>query len=145
MARLNPISCSILTSGMSSIVHGFFTRQGGVSSGIYESLNVGTSSNDKSQNIRANRRAIVAHMGLDDQDLITPWQQHSFNVEIATSNWAHKRPKADGVVTATRNLPIAIITADCGPVLFCDAKKQNHRRSSCRLARSNPWCIRQNY
>ncbi len=123
-SSLTPITCPHLCDDKTSITHGFFTRQGGVSKGIYQSLNIGPSSKDLPTNVAANRRAIVQHLGLSDDDLVTPWQYHSDKVAIATSNWGNMRPKADAIVTKTKNLPIAIVTADCGPVLFCDQVAQ---------------------
>lgn len=122
MPKINPILSDILSAGSENIVHGFYTRHGGTSEGIYESLNVGPSSGDHPQNVSENRKAIVQHMGLSQDDLVTPWQYHSADVVIATKHWGNERPKADGIVTNTPNLPIAIVTADCGPVLFCDPK-----------------------
>ncbi len=124
MNQIKPVLCPHLTASASGIVHGFYTREGGTSTGIYKSLNVGPSSMDMAQNVHANRRAIVSHMGLCDQDLVTPWQHHSPDVVIATENWGDKRPRADAIVTSTPNLPIAIVTADCGPVLFCDPQNK---------------------
>lgn len=121
---LAPVICSQLTQNDPHIKHGFFTREGGVSSGIYDALNIGPSSKDEPENVRKNRRAIVAYLGLNDEDVTTPWQHHSPDAVIATHNWANKRPKADAVVTNTPGLPIGIVTADCGPVLFCDGKNQ---------------------
>jgi YfiH family protein len=124
MANLNPVLCTDLTVGNSRIVHGFFTRQGGVSEGIYQSLNSGPSSGDDSGNVRKNRRAIVRYLGLGDDDLVTPWQHHSSDVLVATGNWGNVRPKADAIVSNTPDLPIAVLTADCGPVLFCDSQNE---------------------
>jgi len=117
---LNPIHCPNLAAASTAITHGFFTRQGGISSGIYDSLNIGPSSNDAAKNVSANRKAIVRHLGLADDDVLTTWQHHSADVVVATHNWLENRPKADAIVTATPNLPIAVVTADCGPVLYCD-------------------------
>jgi len=120
MPALYPIKCPNLAATSTTITHGFFTRRGGISTGIYDSLNIGPSSDDNAQNVRANRKAIVQHLGLADDDLLTTWQHHSADVVIATENWLDNRPKADGIVTATPNLPIGVVTADCGPVLFYD-------------------------
>ena len=120
MSKLSPFICPNLHKGASNISHGFFTRRGGVSTGIYGSLNTGHSSDDNAQRVQENRNRIVAHMGFNCDDLITPWQIHSSDVVIITKDWGANRPKADGIVTNTPGLPIAIGTADCGPVLFCD-------------------------
>lgn len=122
MSSPKPVICQHLCDDAPEIRHGFFTRQGGVSTGLYESLNIGHSSDDDQQYVHANRKAVVRYLGLDADDLITPWQHHSADVVIATEHWSNARPKADGIVTRTPNLPIGIVTADCGPVLFCDAQ-----------------------
>ena len=121
---LQPIVCSRLSQDNPNIVHGFHTRLGGQSSGIYQSLNAGQGSDDKPENVTANRKAIVRDLGLNDEDVVTVWQYHSSDVVIATNHWDADRPKADAIVTRTPNLPIGVITADCGPVLFCDAKNE---------------------
>ncbi|MCP4184465.1 MAG: peptidoglycan editing factor PgeF [Hyphomicrobiales bacterium] len=110
--------------GNPRIVHGFYTRIGGQSDGIYQSLNVGQSSEDNPENIARNRQAIVQNLGLCENDVITPWQHHSSDVVVATKQWGNNRPKADALVTSTPGLPIGVITADCGPVLFCDAANE---------------------
>lgn len=116
---LNPIHCPQINQ-INGVNHGFFTRQGGISQGIYQSLNIGPSSDDNAENVRTNRQSVVSYLGSDDADIATPWQHHSADVVVATENWLDARPKADGVITATPNLPIGCVTADCGPVLFCD-------------------------
>ena len=121
MTSPSAITCPQLGAGNQQIVHGFFTRNGGTSNGIYQSLNIGPSSHDDPHNVRRNRRAVVQYLGLGDEDLVTPWQQHSPDVLLASQNWGDERPKGDAIVTTTANLPIAVVTADCGPVLFCDA------------------------
>ena len=124
MTQIDPIICPVLGNGGPLIVHGFFTRSGGVSTGLYKSLNIGPSSADISENVSTNRRAIAQHLGFGDEDLVSPWQHHSTHVLVATDNWGENRPKADAIVTKTPQLPIAIVTADCGPVLFADAKNR---------------------
>lgn len=120
ISDLQPIKCSELGNRNPKIVHGFYTRIGGLSGGVYKSLNVGQGSDDNPQHIAANRRAIVQNLGLHAEDVTTPWQAHSPDVVVATGPWGQNRPKADAIVTSTPNLPIGVITADCGPVLFCD-------------------------
>jgi polyphenol oxidase len=104
------------------IVHGFFTRQGGVSSGLYEGLNVGIGSSDERSLVEENRRRAAAHLGAGPARLINPWQIHSPDAVIVSAPFDGERPKADGIVTATPGLAIAVVTADCGPVLFSDTK-----------------------
>ena len=121
---IKAIKCTELGLGNPRIVHGFYTRIGGQSGGIYQSLNVGQGSGDTPENITGNRQAIVQNLGLCDEDVITPWQHHSSDVVVATKHWGNHRPKADAIVTSSPNLPIGVITADCGPVLFCDAANE---------------------
>ncbi|MEZ5873126.1 MAG: peptidoglycan editing factor PgeF [Nitratireductor sp.] len=120
-----PFLCETLAqSGVDashSIAHGFFTRRGGVSKGIYAGLNVGLGSHDERAAILENRRRVAAFLGAEATGLATPYQVHSPDVAIVTSPWASDyKPQADAVVTAEPNLAIGVLTADCGPVLFAD-------------------------
>jgi YfiH family protein len=104
------------------IRHAFFTREGGVSSGVYGSLNAGVGSNDVPENVAANRGRMAAALGVPPERFLTCYQIHSPNVVVATEPWsADARPRADAIVTATPGLAIGVSTADCGPVLFADA------------------------
>lgn len=97
--------------------HGFFGRLGGVSKGVYESLNVGERSDDKPKDIRENRKRVADMM--QAQHLISLSQIHSDRVEIITE--APKTPlHADGLVTTVKGLAISALSADCGPVLLED-------------------------
>lgn len=108
-------------SALPGITHGFGTREGGVSSGIYSTLNCGPGSKDDRENVIRNRERLAARLGASPQRLITPYQIHSADVVAAVEPWAlGEAPKADGVVTCSPNLAIAISTADCVPVLFAD-------------------------
>lgn len=103
--------------------HGFFTRQGGVSTGLYASLNCGFGSGDQPANVQENRRRVVAKLGVDDCQLLTVRQVHSNRTVIADRPWAREdAPEADAIVTATSGLAVAVLTADCTPILFCDAE-----------------------
>ena len=102
------------------LTHGFFTRKGGISTGIYASLNCGPGSGDTAENVRTNRHHVIA--ALDGGELITLHQIHSPEVVTVTQGFVGERPKADALVTATRGLLLGILTADCGPVLFADAQ-----------------------
>jgi polyphenol oxidase len=102
------------------VAHGFFTRQGGVSEGLYRGLNVGIGSNDDAARVRVNRELAARTLGVAPERLLTPYQVHSADVVIATEAWPAERPKADAVVTATPGLAIGVITADCGPILFAE-------------------------
>jgi len=108
-------------AALPGITHGFGTREGGVSSGIYATLNCGAGSDDDQDNIACNRSRVAARLGASPHSLITPYQIHSADVAVVDEPWAPGRgPKADGVVTSRPDLAIAISTADCVPVLFAD-------------------------
>ncbi|MCI5074350.1 peptidoglycan editing factor PgeF [Oricola sp.] len=108
-------------AGMRSVRHGFFTREGGVSSGIYSGLNVGLGSDDEPARIHENRARVAAWLGRPDQPLSTPHQVHSPDAVTISEPLAESaRPKADAVVTATPGVIIGVLTADCGPILFAD-------------------------
>lgn len=105
----------------SGLAHGFFTRRGGVSSGIYESLNIGLGSDDDRARVLENRAQVAAWLGIDAALLVSPHQIHSADVITVTGPFAEgARREADALVTATPGLAIGIATADCGPVLFAD-------------------------
>jgi len=102
------------------IRHAFFTRVGGVSGGIYASLNVGFGSDDESENVRRNRERALAALG-GAAALNTVYQIHGREVAMAGSAWEPTAaPKADAMVTDRPGLAIGILTADCAPVLFAD-------------------------
>jgi YfiH family protein len=101
--------------------HAFFTREGGASSGVYDSLNGGLGSNDDPRLVAENRRRMAERMGVAADCLINAHQVHSPDAVVATGPWqTSARPKADAVVTATPNLAVGVTTADCGPILFVD-------------------------
>lgn len=104
------------------ICHAFFTRAGGVSEGHYAGLNAGIGSKDDPAAVRENRARAAAYLGLPGAEIVTPWQVHSPDAVVVTGPFEGERPRADGIVTATRGLAIGVVTADCGPVLFADAK-----------------------
>ncbi|MEZ5957344.1 MAG: peptidoglycan editing factor PgeF [Hyphomonadaceae bacterium] len=100
--------------------HGFFGREGGVSTGIYASLNAGTGSNDDPANVLGNRRRIAAAFGIDH--LAGVHQVHSSTAVFIDAPWQDERPRADALVTTTPHVAISILTADCTPILFADHK-----------------------
>ena len=115
------IVCDRLSAPDSAFVHGFFTRLGGVSSGIYKGLNAGLGSKDDRAAVLTNRNLITENLGLPEAFLATPHQIHSPDVIIVKEPWQQDvRPQADGVVTSNPGIVIAILTADCGPILFSD-------------------------
>jgi len=105
------------------IRHGFFTRSGGVSQGVYDSLNGGVGSNDAPDKVAENRARMAAALGVAPDHLITAYQIHSPTVVVADAPWTQaSRPRADAIVSRTPNLAIGVSTADCGPVLFADSE-----------------------
>jgi polyphenol oxidase len=105
------------------IGHAFFTREGGVSTGIYASLNGGLGSSDDAAHVAENRRRMADRVGVADAALVSLHQIHSAEAVIVERPWGrHDRPRADGMATAVPGIALAISTADCGPVLFADAQ-----------------------
>ena len=101
------------------IRHGFFTRVGGVSSGLYRGLNVGLGSNDDRESVLENRARVARWLGVPAGNLCTPHQIHSARAVVATEPWP-ERPQADAVVTDRPGLALGVLAADCGPILFAD-------------------------
>ncbi len=106
------------------IAHGFFGRQGGVSKGQYESLNLGQGSQDSADNVTENRARVAKALGTSEPKLLSLSQIHSTEVLIVDAPFTGTPPKADGLVTKTPGLAISALAADCGPVLFCDPQAQ---------------------
>jgi YfiH family protein len=107
--------------GVADIRHAFFTRQGGVSEGIYASLNAGIGSHDEPPKVAENRARMAGAVGVAAACLLTAYQIHSPTVVVVDAPWEpEKRPRGDALVTTRPGLAIAITTADCGPVLFAD-------------------------
>lgn len=103
--------------------HGFFTRRGGVSSGIYESLNCGPGSADARKNVVENRRRTLQALDLPDTSLVSLHQVHSAETVTVDRPWSlGAGPRADAMVTQERGIALGILTADCAPVLFADAE-----------------------
>jgi hypothetical protein len=103
------------------LVHAFFTREGGVSTGIYASLNGGLGSSDDRENVLQNRRRMAAALGVADTHLVNVHQVHSPDVVIVDGPWpVDERPRADGMASRMPGVALAISTADCGPLLFVD-------------------------
>jgi polyphenol oxidase len=117
------MTLEILTSdSLSECRHGFFTRCGGASSGIFAGLNCGPGSSDQSDSVRLNRMRVADAMQVPAEALVTVHQTHSADVLTLAAPMAGDapKPKADAIVTATPGLALAILTADCQPVLFAD-------------------------
>jgi YfiH family protein len=106
-----------------SVTHGFFTRKGGVSSGLYASLNCGLGSSDVKANVVQNRERVANELGTIPEKLCSLYQVHGSKVVTVTEPWARDAlPQADAMVTATPGIALGILAADCVPVLFADAK-----------------------
>jgi copper oxidase (laccase) domain-containing protein len=111
---------SSLLSAIPGLRHAFFTREGGVSGGIYQGLNGGLGSNDDAGHVAENRRRMAAQMGVAPDRLISVHQIHSPDAVVATGPWQGEKPRADAIVTRTEGLAIGVTAADCAPVLFVD-------------------------
>ncbi|MCF4126656.1 peptidoglycan editing factor PgeF [Methylobacterium sp. SyP6R] len=106
-------------SSHSGIRHAFFTRQGGVSEGLYASLNGGLGSGDDPARVRENRRRMTAQLALPSENLISLYQIHSAEALVVEAP-LKERPRADAMATRVPGLALGILTADCGPILFAD-------------------------
>jgi YfiH family protein len=114
------LATSLLSS---NIRHAFFTREGGVSSGIYESLNGGLGSNDAPENVTENRARMARMLGVVPAHFISCYQVHSPDVMTVTAPWTRENtPRADAIVTKTPGIAIGVGAADCGPILFADGE-----------------------
>ena len=111
---VNPIQSTLLDG----ISHGFFTREGGVSTGLYSGLNGGQGSKDDPDAVAVNRRLIAEHLRADH--LISLWQVHSPDVVTVTEPIDRASVRADAMVTDRPGLALGVLTADCTPVLFAD-------------------------
>lgn len=106
-------------SSHSNIRHAFFTRQGGVSEGLYASLNGGLGSGDDPERVRENRRRMTAQLSLPPENLVSLYQIHSAEALVVEAP-LKERPRADAMATRVPGLALGILTADCGPILFAD-------------------------
>ena len=114
-----PITHPLLEAA--GVRHGFFTRAGGVSTGLYQGLNTGVGSSDDPAAVAENRRRAAVWMGGDADDLAGCYQIHSAVTRVAETGWRGERPEGDAVVTAARGVICSVLTADCAPVLLADA------------------------
>ncbi len=110
----------ITTPSLAPLRHGFFTRKGGASSGVFSGLNCGPGSTDQSEIVAINRARVAEAMGVNADDLVTVHQVHSPDVITVSGPLNGARPKADAMVSATPGMALAVLTADCQPVLFAD-------------------------
>jgi len=112
---------SSLLAAIPGLRHAFFTRDGGVSGGIYASLNGGIGSNDDPAHVAENRRRMAEQLGVAPEHFLSVHQTHSPNVVVATGPWqGAARPLADAIVTRAEGLAIGATAADCGPILLVD-------------------------
>jgi polyphenol oxidase len=119
MSMLDPLLADSL-SCLPRIAHGFYTRHGGVSQGIYASLNCGVGSRDDRAAVTENRARVASHLGA--RDLVSAHQVHGTTALLVDQAWsAGERPRVDALVTRTPGIAVGTLTADCAPVLFADA------------------------
>jgi polyphenol oxidase len=112
---------SPLLSAVPGLRHAFFTRDGGVSGGIYAGLNGGLGSHDDPAHVAENRRRMAEQIGVKPAHFLSVHQTHSPDAVVATGPWqSASRPRADAIVTRTEGLAIGVTAADCGPILLAD-------------------------
>ncbi len=116
-----PATLEILTSPALTARHGFFTRKGGASSGVFAGLNCGVGSSDLTEIVAINRARVAEAMGVPPSALVAVHQVHSARA-VAVAGPLPVRPEADAMVTSTPGILLSVLTADCQPVLFQDAK-----------------------
>lgn len=122
MSNAAPMTLEILTSDLlAPMKHGFFTRRGGASSGVFEGLNCGPGSSDQKEAVQINRARVAEAMGVAHEALVGAHQIHSDRVATITSA-ACGGSQADALVTNTPGVALSVLTADCMPVLFADPK-----------------------
>ncbi|MDZ4096678.1 MAG: peptidoglycan editing factor PgeF [Paracoccaceae bacterium] len=115
----------LTADALAPLRHGFFTRKGGASSGIFSGLNCGPGSSDIAEVVLINRARVAQAMGATPDRLITLHQFHSADVlPVSAAPTTAERPRADALVTATPGLLLGVLTADCQPVLFADPRAQ---------------------
>jgi hypothetical protein len=115
-----PVLTSPRLERLRGVRHAFFTRRGGVSTGIYESLNLGRGSADSPEAVAENRRRAAAVFEVGPDRLLSCYQTHSTIARVADAPWGDERPEGDAIVTATPGLVCGALSADCAPVLLAD-------------------------
>ena len=116
MMTLDVIEADDLARGK----HGFFTRRGGVSTGIYASLNCGAGSNDTQQDVTSNRAKVAEYFGADPAQFLSVHQVHSAAAITVSGPFSSEKPRCDGMATATPGVVLGALSADCAPILFED-------------------------
>jgi len=109
-------------AALPGVEHGFFGRPGGVSTGLYASLNTGPGSDDDPRAVGENRRRVAERFGLPADRLLSPYQVHGANVVAVRGPWAAERPQADALVATGPEVALSVLTADCAPILLADAE-----------------------
>jgi len=115
-----PTLHSPLLAAQPGVKHAFFTRQGGVSTGVHESFNVGRGSKDDPAAVEENRRRAADWFGVMPDALNSCYQIHSSRALVAEAPWGRYRPEGDAVVTDQRSIVCGALHADCAPVLIVD-------------------------
>lgn len=116
---MTPALHSPALDGLPGIAHGFFGRAGGVSRGLYASLNCGQGSDDRPEDVAENRARVARGVGVAPDRLVSVHQVHGRDAVAVTAPWA-ERPKADAMVTTVPGLALGVLAADCTPILFAD-------------------------
>jgi polyphenol oxidase len=112
-------------SALNGIRHAFFTRTGGVSQGVYATLNGGIGSKDQPDHVIENRSRMARALGVKPEHFLTAYQVHSPDVVVVEQPWSREhRPRVDAMVTKVPGIALGVSTADCGPVLFADPQAQ---------------------
>ncbi len=120
---MSPRPLRLATLDLPGVAHAFFTRDGGVSEGVYASLNGGVGSRDRIEAVAENRARMAATLGVERERLLVPFQVHSRDVVTVSEPWVSEaRPRCDGIVTAAPGLALGVTGADCGMILFADAE-----------------------
>lgn len=120
LPRISPVEAAALR--LPGIAHAFFTRHGGVSTGLYAGLNTGTGSKDDRDAVLENRARAAGRLGVPSDRLVTPHQVHGADCLVVEEAWAPGQgPKVDALATCVPGLAIGVGSADCGPVLLADA------------------------
>ena len=112
-------------SALDGIRHAFFTRTGGVSQGVYATLNGGIGSKDHADHVNENRGRMAQALGVKPEHFLTAYQVHSPDVIVVEKPWPRdNRPRVDAMVTKVPGIALGVSTADCGPILFADPQAQ---------------------
>lgn len=110
----------ITVDSLAPLRHGFFTRRGGASSGVFAGLNCGAGSSDQSEIVAINRARVAEAMDVPGDQLVGVHQVHSAKVEVVDGPLTTPKPQADAMVSNTPGIALGVLTADCQPVLFAD-------------------------